>query len=262
MAALPTIAYTVYESLLKRELTRGLRIEHVAVIQDGNRRFARSMNLPKSDGHSLGARTTEMVCDWCIELGIKHLTAYTFSTENFSRSMIEKQDLFELIARKLDELASSEKTHRNRVRLRAIGRIEMLPDFLRDAISRAEGATRDYDGMYMNVALAYGGQCELVDAARALARDVVAGSVRSDEVDEEVVGRYMYPHRDTPVPKVDLIIRTGGESRTSNFLPWQANGNECAAYFCAPFWPEFRKIDFLRAVRTAQARKEIKSTGL
>lgn len=262
MAALSTIAYTIYENLLKRELAGGSRIEHVAVIQDGNRRFARSMNLPKSDGHSLGARTTEKVCDWCTELGIKHLTAYTFSTENFSRSDAEKRDLFELIARKLDELASSEKTHKNRVRLRAIGRIEMLPGFLQEAIYRAEEATRGYDGMYMNVALAYGGQCELVDAARALARDVMSGSVRADDVDEAVVGRYLYPYGGTPVPKVDLIIRTGGENRTSNFLPWQANGNECAAYFCAPFWPEFRKIDFLRAVRTAQSRKDIKSTGL
>ena len=108
--------------------------------------------------------------------------------------------------------------------------------------------------MYFNIALAYGGQSELVDAARAIASEVKSGKLQANLVDEDLIGEYLYPHDDIPVPKVDLIIRTGGEVRTSNFLPWQANGNECAAYFCAPFWPEFRKIDFLRAIRTVQAR--------
>ena len=109
--------------------------------------------------------------------------------------------------------------------------------------------------MYLNLAVAYSGQCEIVDAAKALAHLIEAGKLKADDVDEEMIARYLYPHHDASVPKVDLIIRTGGETRTSNFLPWQANGNECAAYFCAPYWPEFRKIDFLRAIRTAQARR-------
>jgi tritrans,polycis-undecaprenyl-diphosphate synthase [geranylgeranyl-diphosphate specific] len=104
------------------------------------------------------------------------------------------------------------------------------------------------------VALAYGGQGELVDAARAMARHVKEKKLKAADLNEDLVAQYLYPHNGVPVPKVDLIIRTGGENRTSNFLPWQANGNECAAYFCAPYWPEFRKIDFLRAIRTAQAR--------
>jgi tritrans,polycis-undecaprenyl-diphosphate synthase [geranylgeranyl-diphosphate specific] len=111
--------------------------------------------------------------------------------------------------------------------------------------------------MYLNVALAYGGQCELVDAARALAHQIRAGRIRPEDLDENLIARYLYPHDGDPVPKVDLIIRTGGEYRTSNFLPWQANGNECAAYFCAPYWPEFRKIDFLRAIRIAQSEQTV-----
>jgi tritrans,polycis-undecaprenyl-diphosphate synthase [geranylgeranyl-diphosphate specific] len=111
-----------------------------------------------------------------------------------------------------------------------------------------------YSDLYINIALAYGGQCELVDAAKALAREVEAHKISAGSVDEGIIAKYLYPHNGVPVPKVDLIIRTGGEFRTSNFLPWQANGNECAAYFCAPYWPEFRKIDFLRAMRTAQIR--------
>jgi len=130
----------------------------------------------------------------------------------------------------------------------------MLPQDLQEEIRRTEAATQGYDGIYLNVALAYGGQRELVDAARSLAEQVSMGKIRAQDVDESMIARHLYPRDGTPVPKVDLIVRTGGDCRTSNFLPWQANGNECAAYFCAPYWPEFRKIDFLRAIRTAQTR--------
>jgi len=266
MANRLALAYTLYEKILKRSIGQGVPMNHVAVIQDGNRRYAREMGLPKNSGHSLGAKTTELVSDWCLELGIKHLTVYAFSTENFNRSPEEKRYLFDLIRNKLLEMSTSEKVHKNKVRVRAIGRTEMLPDCLRDAIAIADDATQGYDNLYLNVALAYGGQCELVDAARILAAQVREGAIRAEDVDEDLIGRYMYPFDGVPVPRVDLIIRTGGEYRTSNFLPWQANGNECAAYFCAPYWPEFRKIDFLRAVRTAQFRavrsRDLKSTGL
>ncbi len=229
-------------------------MEHVAIIQDGNRRYAMQKGLSKFLGHSLGAETSEKVSDWCLEVGVKHLTLYAFSTENFSRDEAEKRYLFDLIQKKFRDLNQSKKIHANRVRVRAIGRVEMLPEDLRREIIRTEAATRDYDKMYLNVALAYGGQRELVDAARALAEQVMQGKIKAEEVDEEMIAQHLYPQNGISVPKVDLIIRTAGDFRTSNFLPWQANGNECAAYFCAPYWPEFRKIDFLRAIRTAQTR--------
>jgi tritrans,polycis-undecaprenyl-diphosphate synthase [geranylgeranyl-diphosphate specific] len=247
--------YSLYEKSLKQRILDGRRVEHVAIIQDGNRRYALQKGFSRAMGHSLGARTSEMVADWCLELGIRHLTLYAFSTENFERDENEKKYLFDLIKNKFAELNCSEKIHANKVRVRAIGRIEMLPDDLREEIRRVEEATKDYAKMYLNVALAYGGQRELVDAAQALARAVRAGTVRAQDVNEELIASHLYPQGGIPVPEVDLIIRSGGDSRTSNFLPWQANGNECAAYFCAPFWPEFRKIDFLRAIRVAQARR-------
>jgi tritrans,polycis-undecaprenyl-diphosphate synthase [geranylgeranyl-diphosphate specific] len=248
-------AYALYEHLLERKIKAGGSIEHVAIIQDGNRRYAHQRGIPKILGHSLGADTSEMVADWCLELGIKHLTLYTFSMENFMRDEEEKLYLFDLIKNKFKELCTSEKIHRNSVCVRAIGRTELLPKDLRDEILRTEEATRKYGKMHLNIAVAYGGQRELVDAARALAAEVRAGKINAKDVSEELVAEHLYPQGGTAVPKVDLIIRTGGEYRTSNFLPWQANGNECAAYFCAPYWPEFRKIDFLRAIRTAQTRR-------
>jgi tritrans,polycis-undecaprenyl-diphosphate synthase [geranylgeranyl-diphosphate specific] len=249
-------AYAMYERRLKRQILEGGPVGHVAVIQDGNRRYARQKGLSKVLGHSLGAETSEKVMDWCLALGIKHLTLYAFSTENFERDEAEKRYLFDLIKAKFMELNVSEKIHGNKVRVRAIGRIEMLPWDLQEEIRRVEEATSSYENLYLNVALAYGGQRELVDAVRALAQQVKEGRLKAEEVSEELIARNLYPQGGISVPKVDLIIRTGGENRTSNFLPWQANGNECAAYFCAPYWPEFRMIDFLRAIRVAQARRQ------
>ncbi len=248
-------AYAMYERRLKRQILEGGPVEHVAVIQDGNRRYARQKGFSKAIGHSQGAKTSEKVADWCLALGIKHLTLYAFSTENFERDDAEKRYLFDLIKAKFMELYVSEKIHGNKVRVRAIGRIEMLPQDLQEEIFRVEKATSSYENLYLNVALAYGGQRELVDAVRALAQQVKEGRLKAAEVSEELIAQNLYPQGGTSVPKVDLIIRTGGENRTSNFLPWQANGNECAAYFCAPYWPEFRMIDFLRAIRVAQARR-------
>ena len=246
--------YLLYERLLKAQVLAGAPVEHVAIIQDGNRRFARQKKLSKFIGHSLGAETSERVSDWCLEMGVRHLTLYAFSTENFNREESEKVYLFELIKKKFNDLRHSKKIHNNKVRVRAIGRLEMLPQDLREEIRLTEDATKDYGRMYLNVALAYGGQRELVDAARSLARLVEQGKIRAKDLNEQLIAQHLYPQGGIPVPKVNLIIRTAGDFRTSNFLPWQANGNECAAYFCAPFWPEFRKIDFLRAIRTAQTR--------
>lgn len=249
------------ETFIKREALWAGVPEHVAIIQDGNRRYARKRGVSSFDGHSQGAETTEMVADWCLELGIKHLSVYTFSTENFDRDEAEKEYLFDLIGRKLGELAVSEKVHKNRVRVRAIGRIGQLPPQLQEAIRKAEAATRGYDGMQFTLALAYGGRSEIADAARSLAREVREGRLDPREVDEVAVADHLYSQEDGPLPPVDLIIRTGGEVRTSNFLPWQANGNSSPVHFCAPFWPEFSRVEFLRAIKTFQASRRRRETS-
>ncbi|WP_101294584.1 polyprenyl diphosphate synthase [Halegenticoccus soli] len=239
-----------YERLLRREIGDGPT--HVAIIQDGNRRYARKRGAEAPDGHRAGAQTTENVLDWCDELGIEELTLYAFSTENFNRPPEEREPLFDLIESKLREFADAERVHENEVCIRAIGDIDRLPRRVRDAVDYAEDRTREYHRFRLNIALAYGGRSELLRAARDVAAAVRDGDLAADEIDvAEIEGRlYRQPVRD-----VDLIIRTGGDERTSNFLPWHANGNEAAVYFCAPFWPEFSKADFLRGIRTYESRE-------
>ena len=239
-----------YERLLRGEIGGGPT--HVAIIQDGNRRYARRNDDDAPDGHRAGASTTEQVLDWCAELGIEELTLYTFSTENFERPDEELDPLFDLIEEKLREFADADRVHEEEVCIRAIGDVERLPERVREAVDYAESRTADNDGFRLNVALAYGGRSELLRAAREVADDIADGRLPPDAVDvAEIEDRL---HR-RPVRDVDLIVRTGGDERTSNFLPWYANGNEAAVYFCAPYWPEFSKADFLRAVRTYESRE-------
>ena len=251
---LHSFVYQGYERLLTNEIKEGLIPTHIAVIMDGNRRFAKRLGFDRIIGHYRGADVCESVIDWCWDIGVKHLTLYAFSTENFRRSESERNNLFDLIASKLDEICTDECTHERQMGVHAIGDIGSLPVNLQDAIARAGDATQGYDGMHLNVALAYGGRRELVDVARLIAEKVRMGMLSPEDVDEEVIARYLYTE-DVIACDVDLIIRTGGDMRVSNFLPWQSCGNECAAYFCAPYWPEFRRIDLLRAIRTYQMRE-------
>jgi len=226
---------------------------HVAVIQDGNRRYAREQGESAPDGHRAGAGTTERLLDWCADLGIAELTLYAFSTENFARPDEELEPLFDLLKRKLLEFSDADRVHRKGVRIRVIGDIDRLPERVRNAVAVAERRTADNDRFTLNVALAYGGRAELLDTARNIACDVADGELTPGEVSTETIDRRLY---DRPVRDVDLIVRTGGDERTSNFLPWHANGNEAAVYFCTPYWPEFSEIDFMRAIRTYQSREE------
>ena len=241
---------TVYERLLRREIDDAPA--HVAVIQDGNRRYARERGDRPTDGHRAGAETTEQVLEWCEELGVAELTLYALSTENFDRPDGELDPLFDLIESKLREFADADRVHENGVEIRAIGDLDRLPPRVRDAVAYAEERTAGYAGFRLNVALAYGGRAELLGAARTVVRDVREGDLDPSDVDAaEVESRLARgPSRD-----VDLIVRTGGDERTSNFLPWHANGNEAAVYFCAPYWPEFSKLDFLRGIRTYESRE-------
>jgi len=254
------VMYRGYERLLTDEVRKHHIPSHIAVIMDGNRRYADRVGILRDYGHLHGARTTERVIDWCWELGVKQVTVYAFSTENFSRTEHERDVVFDLIIKKLDELVRDQRAHDRRMRVRAIGEVNLLPGDLQEMIKRAEDATRGYDGIYLNIAVAYGGRREILDAVLEMARKVEDGRLCSADVDETVVAGHLRTNG-FAIPDVDLIIRTGGDIRTSNFLPWQANGSECAAYFCAPFWPEFRKIDLLRAIRVYQARDYERGRG-
>jgi tritrans,polycis-undecaprenyl-diphosphate synthase [geranylgeranyl-diphosphate specific] len=240
-----------YERLLRWELSG--TPDHVAVIQDGNRRYADERGGDATDGYRAGAETTESLLHWCDQLDIRELTLYAFSTENFERPPDQQETLFDLIEEKLYEFADADRVHEGEVRIRAIGETHRLPERVGDAIRYAEGRTEGYDDLHLNSALAYGGRAELLGAARDLAGDVADDALDPADIDAETVESYLYAG---PVRDVDLILRTGGDERTSNFLPWHANGNEAAVFFCAPYWPEFRKVDFLRAIRTYEHREE------
>jgi tritrans,polycis-undecaprenyl-diphosphate synthase [geranylgeranyl-diphosphate specific] len=239
-----------YERLLHREIDGAP--SHVAVIQDGNRRYAREHGDDPSDGHRAGAETTREMLRWCADLGVAELTLYAFSTENFERPRPEREHLFDLLEEKLREFADEPDIHEEGVTIRAIGDLERLPPRVREAVDYAERRTADHDTFRLNVALAYGGRNALLAAARDTVEAAAAGRVDPAAVDASVVeDRLPGPDR-----SVDLIVRTGGDERTSNFLPWHADGNEAAVFFCAPYWPAFSKTDFLRAVRTYQSREK------
>jgi len=224
--------------------------EHVAIILDGNRRFAREVGVPTFVGHALGAQKLEEVLDWCRELGIKHVTVYAFSTENFNRSQAEVEALMDLFVEKLKKMASDERIHKNKIRVRAIGDRSCLPARVVGAIDELEEATQNYGDFFINIAMGYGGRAELVGAVRKICESVKKGEIKPDEVDEHVIVKHLYT-AGTPDPS--LIIRTSGEERLSGFLLWQSAYSEL--YFCEAYWPAFSKMDFLRAIRTYQSRE-------
>jgi len=251
LGRLRRVGTRVYERVLESELSE--TPSHVAVIMDGNRRYADRQGADPTDGHRAGAETTEALLEWCDDLGVEEVTLYTFSTENFARPRDEREELFDLIAAKLREFADADRVHESEVCIRAIGDLDRLPRRVQDAVAYAHRRTGEYDHLHLNVALAYGGRRELLDATRAIARRVERGDLDPAGIDSSTVDDALY---EGPTRDVDLIVRTGGDERTSNFLPWQANGNEAAVYFTAPYWPEFRKVDFLRGIRTYEHREE------
>ncbi|WP_255334906.1 polyprenyl diphosphate synthase [Methanosarcina sp. KYL-1] len=247
--------YREYERRLEKEIQNSEIPSHIAVIMDGNRRYAGQLGKARSYGHSMGAEVTEQVIEWCYEIGVKQLTLYAFSTENFHRPEEEVDGLFKLINEKFLKIYSDPRTHKKEMQVRVIGDRSKLPVFLNESIEKIEKATQHYGKFNLNVAIAYGGRQDITQAVKEIAYCIQEGNLSLEEVDEDLISRHLYPAPGVSVPNVDLIIRTGGDERVSNFLPWQANGSECAAYFCAPFWPEFRKIDILRSIRVYQARK-------
>jgi len=242
------LIYAFYERKLMNEVKKWRIPNHVAIIMDGNRRFARKRGLPPKVGHVFGSKKAEEVLNWCWELGIKNVTVYAFSTENFKRSEEEKRNIFNIVEKELRRLASDNRIHKNRVRVKIVGRRDLLLERVVQAINNVEKVTRDYEKFNLNIALAYGGRQELMDAIREILRKVKSGEIKSEDINEKLIEKHLYNEGD--YSSVDLVIRTGGEQRLSNFLPWQAANS--IVYFCDVYWPEFRKIDLLRAIRAWQ----------
>ncbi len=241
--------YHFYEGHLIEEIKKGEIPRHVGIIMDGNRRFGRETGALTWEAHQMGADKLEEILDWCSEINIKEITAYAFSTENFKRPKKEVGNLMQLFENKFYNISLDKRIHQNKIRVRALGNLELLPPDVRKAIETAEEATHSYSNHYLNVCIAYGGRSEIIEAFIKVAQKLVDGEFSIEDITEKTIKNHLY--RAGPDP--DLIIRTGGEVRLSNFLLFQAAYSEL--FFCDVFFPAFRKVDFLRIIREFQRRK-------
>jgi len=246
--------YALYELRLQGQAASWRKPRHVGIIMDGNRRFARSHGLNLlTDGHRAGAEHLHRVITWCQAQKVGVVTVWALSLDNLNREADELRDLLALIEEKFRAILDHPSIHRNRVRVRSIGRPAGLPAGLVAAINAAEAATAAYDGLTLNIALAYGGREEITDALRAhLRRQAERGldaMTIADRLEPADIDAHLY-NGDLPEP--ELIIRTSGEERLGGFMLWQSVYSEL--YFCDAYWPEFRRIDFLRALRAFDRR--------
>jgi tritrans,polycis-undecaprenyl-diphosphate synthase [geranylgeranyl-diphosphate specific] len=245
-------AYKFYEKWLWYQVKNGVKPDHIAIILDGNRRWASEKALNPWFGHEKGAERVDQLLGWCLKLGVKSMTLYAFSTENFRRSKNEVEEIMRIAQEQFRKILTDERIHKNKVHVKVIGRLSLLPKDLQQLIRDVENATQGYDDHFLNLALAYGGRAEIVDAAKKIADKVHEGKLNPEEIDEQVFEKYLYTsHMSKQDP--DLIIRTSGEERLSGFLLWQSAYSELC--FLDVYWPGFRFIDLLRAVRTFQKRR-------
>ena len=245
--------YRAYTSRLRSEVLARPVPEHVALIMDGNRRWARQLGGGAGVGHRHGANKAIELLDWCSDLGIREVTLWALSLENLDRAPEEVEVITEIARQTLTALSERDKVKRLEMSLRVIGRRELLPERLREAAERGEAETAGRPGLRVTLALGYSGRDELVEAARSAIRSLVAEGVTADGLPGALTAEQLEAHlytRGSSDP--DLIIRTSGEVRLSGFLPWQSAYSEF--YFCDAYWPAFRQLDFLRAIRTYQLR--------
>ncbi|OUJ18116.1 Undecaprenyl pyrophosphate synthase UppS [Methanonatronarchaeum thermophilum] len=231
---------------------------HVAIIQDGNRRYAYRRGNSAYKGHKEGVTTTKKILELSGKLGIKHLTIYALSTENLNRDPSELKDLFKLFKKEFNNIVDNPRIHKNEVRVRVIGKTELLPKKVKKAIDKAEKATQNYSKHYLNVALAYGSKTEITDAAKKIIKKVQKGKIKTEDINQKLISNHMYPHHlnEPKLPDVELMIRTGGDKRISNFLMWQSCGNNSPIYFSDHLWPEFDEKEFKKAIEHYKKQKQ------
>ena len=246
------VLYPAYEARVLRRMAGPLSDSlprHVGVMLDGNRRWARAVGHDTADGHRAGAANIEPLLGWCDEVGIQVVTLWLLSTDNLNRPAEELEPLLAIIADAVDSLADQ-----RRWRLHPVGALDLLPDDSARRLKAAAEATSDVDGMLVNVAVPYGGRREIADAVRSLLHEHAAKGTSLEELADIISVEHIADHLDTKgQPDPDLVIRTSGEQRLGGFLLWQSAKSEF--YFCEAYWPDFRRVDFLRAIR-AYAQRE------
>ncbi|MFE3198929.1 isoprenyl transferase [Embleya sp. NPDC055664] len=242
------LAYGAYGKRIEASLDRTVIPRHVGVILDGNRRWAKAYGEQVAEGHRKGADKIHELLTWCEEVGVEVVTLWLLSTDNLNRPPDELADLMVIIENAVTDLAAA-----RRWRVHPVGALDLLPEHTRDVLKRSEAETADLTGVFVNVAVGYGGRHEIADAVRSLLVEHAGKGTSIEELaevlDVEHIAEHLYT-RGQPDP--DLVIRTSGEQRLSGFLLWQSAHSEF--YFCEAFWPDFRKVDFLRALRDYSAR--------
>ncbi len=243
--------YRLYERRLRRQLNGRQHPVHVAVMLDGNRRWARAMGLDDvNHGHRVGASHIGDLVQWCREAGVEHVTLFLLSTENLTRPRSELEPLLRIIEGVATELSGPGLPWR----ITAVGALDLLPERTSRALTQAEERTADRSGMRINVAVGYGGRREIIDAVRSLLQEHAEAGTSLEDIAENLDVGHIAAHLYTKgQPDPDLVIRTSGEQRLSGFLLWQSANSEF--YFCDALWPDFRKIDFLRALRDYSERQ-------
>jgi short-chain Z-isoprenyl diphosphate synthase len=242
------VLYPAYEARLTRRLPPERRPKHVGVMLDGNRRWARAVGADTATGHRAGAANISPLLGWCDELGVEVVTLWLLSTDNLNRAPEELAPLFETIEDVVADLAAA-----GRWRINPVGALDLLPDVTARVLKESAAATRDVDGILVNVAVGYGGRREIADAVRSLlqhhAREGTSIEELANILDVEHIADHLYTKGQ---PDPDLVIRTSGEQRLGGFLLWQSAHSEF--YFCDAYWPAFRRVDFLRAMRAYSER--------
>ncbi|MBO9567830.1 MAG: isoprenyl transferase [Cellulomonas iranensis] len=246
---LPHPLYGLYERRLAASLHPDRVPRHIGVILDGNRRWARDSGLSSATGHRRGADKISDVLQWSEDVGVEVVTLWMLSTDNLARDPEELEHLLRVIEDVVGELAAE-----RRWRVQAVGALDMLPDRTASALKAAQDATADVRGLHVNVAVGYGGRREIADAVRSFLRVHAEAGASLDELaeafDVEHIAQHLYTKGQ---PDPDLVIRTSGEQRLGGFLMWQSAHSEF--YFCDAYWPDFRRVDFLRAVRAYSQRQ-------
>lgn len=233
---------------IKLDIPEEKKPRHVAIILDGNRRLAKRLGLDPWKGHEMGEKKVEKLLRWCYQLDIKELTLYAFSMQNFNRSKAEFDFLVKIFCEAYEKLLKDKRLIENGVRIKFIGRTNLFPEHLQKLINDVTEKTKDNNKFFLNIAMAYGGREEITDAVKKIAKEIEAGKVTSEEIDEKTISEYLYTSSEP-----DLIIRTGGEKRTSNFLPWQSIYSEW--FFLDKHWPEFELEDLIACIKEFSKRE-------
>lgn len=231
------------DSIIKERLPK-----HIAIIMDGNGRWAKQHGNARIFGHKSAMKAVRAVCEGCAELGVGYLTLYAFSTENWNRPKMEVMGLMDLLVSAIN--TETDTLIKNNIRLNAIGRLTDLPEKVRTNLAEAIDRTKANTGLTLTLALSYSSKVELVDAVRKIARDVESGAIAADSIDDNVVSQNLYTGG---MPDPDLLIRTSGEYRISNFMLWQLAYSEL--YFTSTFWPDFDKEELYKAIIDYQQRE-------